>query len=215
MIQKLYQLLRKMRMSERAAPIPEDSAAARDEIASSRSYELNDQAVASLYPELKRIARQRMSSERGDHTLQPTALINELFLRLLKQPEFVWTDRSHFLIYASCAMRHLLIDYAKQRLAEKRGGQQMRVDLGDVIDSIGLSNMDNIFDIDTALTELAVAHPRRARVVELRFFAGLTFDEIGEILGVADRTAKRDWVLAEDWLRHRLGGGELGSGRMG
>ncbi len=196
--------------------IPEETAAAaREEMASASTYQLSNEVLASLQPELKRIARQRMSSERGDHTLQPTALINELFLRLMRQPDFVWTDRSHFLVYASCAMRHLLIDYAKKRSAEKRGGHVMRVDLGDVVDSIGISDLDNMLDIDAALNELAAAHPRRARVVDLRFFAGLTFEEIGEVLGVADRTAKRDWVLAEDWLRHRLGGGKLGSGRMG
>jgi len=183
--------------------------------APARTYDLNALDLASLYPELKRIARQRMSSERDDHTLQPTALINELYLRLLKQPGFVWTDRSHFLIYASCAMRHLLIDYAKQRIAEKRNPGSVRVDLGEIVDSLGLSNLDNIMDINDALNELARAEPRRARVVELRFFAGLTFADIGEALGVTDRTAKRDWALAEEWLRRRLGGGNREPGRMG
>lgn len=201
--------------SGRDALIPDLASRAGEESAVSPSYELNQEDLTSLYPELKRIARQRMSAERDDHTLQPTALINELYLRLLKQPGFVWTDRSHFLIYASCAMRHLLIDYAKQRSAEKRGSALTRVDLGEVVDSLGISNLDNFMDINEALDELAASEPRRARVVELRFFAGLTFTEIGEALGVSDRTAKRDWALAEEWLRQRLGGGTSASGRMG
>lgn len=201
--------------SGRNALIPDLASRAGEECCVSPSYELNQEDLTSLYPELKRIARQRMSAERDDHTLQPTALINELYLRLLKQPDFVWTDRSHFLIYASCAMRHLLIDYAKQRSAEKRGSALIRVDLGDVVDSLGISNLDNFMDISEALDELAASEPRRARVVELRFFAGLTFVEIGEALGVTDRTAKRDWALAEEWLRQRLGGGKSASGRMG
>lgn len=201
--------------SGRDALIPDLASRAGEESAVSPSYELNQEDLTSLYPELKRIARQRMSAERDDHTLQPTALINELYLRLLKQPDFVWTDRSHFLIYASCAMRHLLIDYAKQRSAEKRGSALTRVDLGEVVDSLGISNLDNFMDINEALDELAASEPRRARVVELRFFAGLTFTEIGEALGVSDRTAKRDWALAEEWLRQRLGGGTSASGRMG
>jgi RNA polymerase sigma-70 factor (ECF subfamily) len=201
--------------SGRDALIPDLASRAGEASAVSPSYELNQEDLTSLYPELKRIARQRMSAERDDHTLQPTALINELYLRLLKQPDFVWTDRSHFLIYASCAMRHLLIDYAKQRSAEKRGSALTRVDLGEVVDSLGISNLDNFMDINEALDELAASEPRRARVVELRFFAGLTFTEIGEALGVSDRTAKRDWALAEEWLRQRLGGGTSASGRMG
>jgi RNA polymerase sigma-70 factor (ECF subfamily) len=201
--------------SGRDALIPDLASRAGEESAVSPSYELNQEDLTSLYPELKRIARQRMSAERDDHTLQPTALINELYLRLLKQPGFVWTNRSHFLIYASCAMRHLLIDYAKQRSAEKRGSALTRVDLGEVVDSLGISNLDNFMDINEALDELAASEPRRARVVELRFFAGLTFAEIGEALGVSDRTAKRDWALAEEWLRQRLRGGMSASGRMG
>jgi len=201
--------------SGRDAPLETPAAPGSSEPARVRTYELSEIDLASLYPELKRIARQRMSSERDDHTLQPTALINELYLRLLKQPGFVWTDRSHFLIYASCAMRHMLIDYAKQRIADKRNPGNIRVDLGEIVDSIGLSNLDNIMDINVALDELAAIEPRRARVVKLRFFAGLTFADIGEALGVTDRTVKRDWALAEEWLRRRLGGGNRESGRMG
>lgn len=197
------------------APVETSASPADSDPTSTRNYHLSDVDLATLYPELKRIARQRMNLERGDHTLQPTALISELYLRLLKQPGFVWTDRSHFLIYASCAMRHLLIDYAKQRIAEKHTPGSVRVELGAIVDSIGLSNLDNIMDINMALDELAAIEPRRARVVELRFFAGLTFADIGETLGVTDRTAKRDWTLAEEWLRRRLGGGDSERGRMG
>ena len=179
----------------------------------------DNQAAAALvelfYPELKRLARKRMKAERADHTLQPTALISELYLQLFRRPDFVWTDRNHFLLYASRAMRHLLVDYAKKHNAEKRQPGEFRIDLGAVVDSIGLSNINNMLDIDQALTELAALDPRRARVVELRFFAGLTFAEIAEIMGVADRTAKRDWALAEAWLENRLSGGQNERGRMG
>lgn len=178
-----------------------------------KSYGLKELDFSSIYPDLKRIARQRMRTERDDHTLQPTALINELYLQLLKRPDFVWTGRHHFLLYASQAMRHLLVDYAKKHQAAKRSSSSIRIDLGGIVDVIGLSNIDNMLDIDHALSELAQMEPRRARVVELRFFAGLSFQEIGEILGVTDRTAKRDWALAEEWLEHRLKG--EGDGREG
>jgi RNA polymerase sigma factor (TIGR02999 family) len=185
-------------------PIPEQPALSQPQAEPTLS--LNEIDLAVLYPELKRIARQRMRGEREDHTLQPTALVNELWLQLLRRPDFSWSSRGHFLLYASCAMRHLLVDYARQRQADKRAAGDIRIDLGDIPDTIGLSRIDRIIDIDEALTDLAQIDQRRARVVELRFFAGLNFQEIGETLGVTDRTAKRDWALAEEWLERRLKG---------
>lgn len=227
MLRKLIEKWRRLMLPTRASttqsdPIPPgqtegliDSANKAATPANDAAYSLQELDFDSLYPELKRIARLRMRSERADHTLQPTALINELYLQLLRRPDFKWTDRNHFLLYAARAMRNLLVDYAKKHHAAKRWPGGVQIDLGNVVDSLGLSNINNMLDIDEALTELAAAQPRLAKVVELRFFAGLGFVEIGAILGVTDRTAKRDWALAEEWLQNRLSGGHRGRGRMG
>ena len=179
-------------------------------------YSLNAVDFHAIYPELKRIARKHLRSERSDHTLQPTALIHELYLQLMQRPNFKWTNRSHFLLYSSRAMRNLLVDYARRSRSAKRWPGELRVDLSAVADSISMSNADEILEVDSAMTELAAFEPRWAQVVELRTFAGLTFVEIGEIMDVSDRTAKRDWALAEEWLVNRLrGGNNRERGRVG
>jgi RNA polymerase sigma factor (TIGR02999 family) len=165
---------------------------------------VDEALTAVLYPELKRIAQSRMRRERSDHTLQATALINELYLRLLKNPDFVWKDRNHFLLSASQAMRNLLVDHARERKSGKRGGDWIRVDLTDA-GTIAPYDAEQIVEVDQVLSELAKKEPRMAQVVELKFFSGMTFEEIGEVLGVDQRTAKRDWTLARVWLAERLG----------
>jgi RNA polymerase sigma factor (TIGR02999 family) len=165
----------------------------------------DDALSAVLYPELKRIAQTRMRKERADHTLQATALINELYLRLLKNPDFVWKDRNHFLLSASQAMRNLLVDHARERRSGKRGGDWIRVEMADV-GTMAPRNSEQIVEVDKVLHELAKKEPRMAQVVELKFFAGMTFEEIGDVLGVDQRTAKRDWTLARVWLGEHLGG---------
>jgi RNA polymerase sigma-70 factor, ECF subfamily len=170
---------------------------------------------SALLPELRKIAKARMRRERSDHTLQATELVNELYLRLLRQPNFTWRDKDHFLLSASRAMRHFLVDYARERQSVKRGGRLRRFE---VIEMAELSSQDcgDVMDVEDALIKLAGVEPRMAQVVELKFFGGLTFEEIGRVLCINERTAKRDWTLARTWLRAHLGGtsGDEG-GRVG
>lgn len=182
-------------------------------VAGPAAQKLSKALLDELYPELYRIARARMATERTDHTLQPTALISELYVRLLRRPDFVWKDRSHFLLYAATAMRNILVDYAKTRNAGKRPRHEHRVELSEAPDSGAMNSIGDILDVDRALSALAASEPRMAQVVELRFFAGLEFEEIGQALAVSGRTVRRDWVLAREWLRNHLEGSH-DSGRV-
>jgi RNA polymerase sigma factor (TIGR02999 family) len=162
-----------------------------------------DRVVTLLYPELKRIAEAHMRRERRDHTLQATALVSEFFVQLADNPAFTARSRNQFLMVASVAMRHLLVDYARARNADKRGGQQVRVEIENANASETASFVD-ILAVDALLTQLAASDERLAKVVELRFFGGLTNAEIGSVLGVHERTIKRDWQVARAWLYSRL-----------
>jgi RNA polymerase sigma factor (TIGR02999 family) len=159
--------------------------------------------IASLYSELHRTASQLLSSERPEHTLQPTALINELYLRLAgtKPPE--WRNRTHFLAVAANTLRRILIDYARAHRAGRRGGKEKKVPIEVVEVGVDCSYEDLVI-IDEALTELEKADPRAARVAELRFFMGLEASEIAQELGVAEATVNRDWKFARAWLAQRL-----------
>ena len=159
--------------------------------------------IERLYPELKRIAGLHMSRERPDHTLQPTALVNEFFLDFARRTDLKWQNRAHFLAAASQAMKRLLIDHARGRSATKRGGPTLRVQLE------GLDLPGRVSEVDThtlkdLLDRLEAEEPRMAQVVELRCFGGLTHAEIGEILGLDERTIKRDWQVARAWLYGHL-----------
>ncbi len=152
-----------------------------------------------LYGDLRRLAAAYLKRERRDHTLQPTALLHEAYLRLLGQNHREWKSRSHFLAAAAQAMRHVLVDWARAHSAKKRGGLMKKVEL----DAAKVSSEiwpEQILDLDAALRQLSEHHPRYARVVELRFFGGLTDEEIAEVLGVSDRTVGRDWEFARAWL---------------
>jgi RNA polymerase sigma-70 factor, ECF subfamily len=156
-----------------------------------------DQLFKLMYAELKRMAIHFMSRERKDHTLQPTALVNEAFLRL---PSFDGNvkDRAHFMAVAANAMRHVLVDHARARLSQKRGGGNK-----EPLDENLAHNPwrpEDMMDLDRILTRLEVTHPRQARVVEMRYFGGLSEDEIAEVLKVSSRTVKRDWMFARTWL---------------
>jgi RNA polymerase sigma-70 factor (ECF subfamily) len=161
--------------------------------------------VEAVYPELRRIAGRYLKRERAGHTLQATALVNEAYLRLVGQIDKDWKNRSHFFAVAAQLMRRILVDYARERKAQKRDGGRRRVDLSDTL-MISDDRLDEIIVIDAALNRLAEWDPRQCRVVELRFFSGLTEDEIAEILGVAPRTVKRDWRVAKAWLHGELNG---------
>lgn len=157
-----------------------------------------------VYPELLRLARNRMDRERGNHTLQPTALVNEAYMRLTGNENADWQNRSQFFATAATIMRRILVDHARAYQAEKRGGVRAQVELQDNL-AISVNRVDDILEVDQALCGLAEVQPRMARIVELRFFAGLTEDEVAALLGVSSRTVKRDWTLAKAWLRTAIG----------
>ena len=158
---------------------------------------------ASLYRELRRIASAKMRGERGNHTLQPTALVHEAFVRLADQPQSAWVDRSRILGLAAHAMRHILVDHARAHGAGKRGAGAVQVTLDEGLKASSGTLVD-ILAVDEALTRLAELDSRQARILELHFFGGLTFEEIGVELGVSPRTVKNDWRMARAWLYQQL-----------
>ena len=160
--------------------------------------------VAELYPELHRLAAQILRSERSDHTLQPTALIHEVYLRIGGGNSPQWQSRTHFFAVVATTIRRILIDYARAHRAERRGGGERPVSL-EIAEASAPCTYDDLLVIDEALDRLAEAEPRAARVTELRFFAGLQESEIAEELGVAEITVKRDWKFARAWLAAHLG----------
>lgn len=183
----------------------------------------NDQALAELstllYAELRGLAQRALRRERPDHTIQRTALVNEAFLRLVAQRSVDWQNRAQFFALASTLMRRILVDYARARLAEKRGGGALVVSLEDVPGGGRASGDDalspalhhhdaelreDVVAIDRALAELAELDPQQAKVVEMRYFAGLTVEETAEALGVSPATVKREWSMARAWLRRAL-----------
>jgi RNA polymerase sigma factor (TIGR02999 family) len=163
-----------------------------------------ERLVPQIYAELRALARRRLAGERHADTLQPTALVNEAFLRLLGQGTD-FRDRTHFFAVASTVMRHVLVDHARSRLAQKRPpGEPLTL----ITDLPGSGEPDvELLDLDRALERLAGEHPRPARVVEMRFFAGLGEEEIAAVLAVTSRTVARDWAFARAWLLRELGRG--------
>jgi len=157
-----------------------------------------------VYSELHRIAELRLYGERADHTLQATALGNEAWLRLTTDRHIDWKDRAHFFAIASKRMRFILIDYARRRNAQKRGGA-VEVSLDESF-AVSDETCPFLLDLDAALDKLTIVDPRAARVVELRYFTGLTEDEIAEIEKVSTRTVKRDWDFARAFLYEQLAG---------
>lgn len=162
------------------------------------------QIFPQIYDELRHVARRYLDQRQGDHTLQPTALVNEAFLRVRSTGSSVESDR-HALALAAVAMRCILVDHARRRSAGKRGGDHRRVALNDV-DGADSRKME-VLELDDLLHRYAELDPRRAHVVELRFFAGLTNDEIAQTLGVARSTVAEDWAVARAWLRVQLNNG--------
>jgi RNA polymerase sigma-70 factor, ECF subfamily len=162
-----------------------------------------------VYSELRAIAARHLGAERPGHTLQPTALANEAYLRLRGLGDVPWHDRTHFFAIASRIMRRILVDHARAKVAQKRGGADTpRVSLGFGDREAVQRSMDaaELIDLDRALNELAAEAPRLARLVELRFFGGLGIEEAAALLDCSPRTAKRDWAFARAWLLNRLSG---------
>ncbi|HEV7890609.1 MAG TPA: sigma-70 family RNA polymerase sigma factor [Pyrinomonadaceae bacterium] len=166
-----------------------------------------DRLAPLVHAELRRIARRQMGGERQGHTLQATALVNEAYLRLAGQEGFEWRDRAHF--YAVCAqvMRHVLIDHARAHARDKRGGGALHVSLDEAA-VMSVESASELVALDEALRELEEVDPQKGRVVELRYFAGLSIEETAEVLGISPTTVRREWRRAKAWLYRALAGGE-------
>jgi len=164
--------------------------------------------VSLLYEELREVAHRQLRNERAGHTLQTTGLVHEAFIKLVALERVRVTDRGHFFALAARLMRQILLDYAKSRRSQKRGGGAVVVSLDDSVDDTGDGVSDrevaDLIDLDAALTRLGSVSERQARVVEYRFFAGLDEQETAELLGVSKATVKRDWRVARAWLNRAL-----------
>jgi RNA polymerase sigma factor (TIGR02999 family) len=165
--------------------------------------EATEQLFLLVYDDLRRLAHRALARERPDHTLGTTGVVHEAYLRLVDQTRVEWRDRAHFYAIASQAMRRILVDYARRHHRQKRGGGQRPVTLDDGAVSLE-ERSENLIALDDALSRLAALNPRLSRVVECRFFGGLTEEEIAEATGVTVRTVKRDWAKARAWLYEEL-----------
>ena len=164
-----------------------------------------DRLIVVVHAELKRLARLHLRREARDHTLQPTALVNEVYLRLAEIHAMDWRDRAHFFAMASRLMRRTLVDAARAKRADKRGGSAVRVTFDEAHGAAAKSDHTiDVLALDAALTGLAALDPRKARVGELRFFAGLSVEEAAEATGVSVETIARDWRFARLWLRREM-----------
>jgi RNA polymerase sigma-70 factor, ECF subfamily len=166
-----------------------------------------DRLMNVIYDDLKRLAANQLRSERSNHTLHPTALVHEAYLRLINQKSTNWQNRLHFFSIAARIIRRILIDHARERCAKKRGGTSRPISIfgHDVADT---ESPIDLISLDEALTELAELSERQARIVELRFFGGLTISEVAESMGIGSRSVDREWQVARVWLFHRLSGEE-------
>jgi RNA polymerase sigma factor (TIGR02999 family) len=164
-----------------------------------------EQLTPRVYKELRRIAGHFMKNERPDNTIQATALVHEAYLRLIDITNVDWQHRAHFFAVSASMMRHILLDRARRRLAGKRGGRAPRVNLEEIPD-VSFSRAGELIALDDALNALALVDPRKARVIELRFFGGLSVEETAEVLTVSPDTVLRDWRLARAWILAELGG---------
>ena len=160
-----------------------------------------------IYGECRRIAARQLAHERPDHTLNPTALVHELYLRLIDQRHATWENRAQFFGVAARVMRRILVDHARARLAEKRGGDPVFVSLDAAADTPEDTQVGDVLAIDDALERLAAYDPEQVKIVELRFFAGLTVEETAHVVGRSARTVKREWRLAKAWLYQELRAG--------
>jgi RNA polymerase sigma-70 factor (ECF subfamily) len=176
--------------------------------AAGRGDELaSEEWTSLLYSELRRLAGHYMQQERGNHTLQATALVHEVYLRLADQHGLVWKNRNEFMAAASQLMRRILLDYSRRHQSAKRGGNTPRVFLEEVIVPSKARPAD-VVALDEALTRLAALDEQQARLVELRFFGGLSIEEAAEVLEISPATVKRHWNVAKAWLARELAGGQ-------
>ena len=165
-----------------------------------------DRLLPLVYDELRRLAECSMKLERSDHTLQATALVHEAYLKLVNQREAQWKHRAHFFAVAAQVIRRVLIDHAKMHRSQKRGGNRHKATLLEPAAMVGLPALD-ILALHEALERLGSIDDRQAKIVEMRFFSGMTIDEVAEVLGLAPRTVDEDWSMARAWLRRELSRG--------
>jgi RNA polymerase sigma factor (TIGR02999 family) len=189
------------------APTPSGEMTALLQAATEGSRRSADRLLEAVYDDLRKLAASYLRSERPDHTLQPTALVHEAYLRLIDQSRVDWRNRSHFFAVAAQAMRRLLVDHARRRRRLRHGGDRLRVTLsGIAADSQDARSIDDVVAIDQALAKLALTEPEKAGLVELRFFGGLTAEEAAEVMGVSLRTVERYWLHARTWMYRELEG---------
>ena len=171
----------------------------------------NERAVDKLLPlvygELRKLAQWQLKGERADHTLNATAIVHEAYIKLVDQRQVTWQNRAHFMAIAAQAMRRILIDYARSKMAEKRGGGQPIVTLNEELMNRGDARAEELVMLDSALDKLHQHDERQSKIVEFHFFAGLTHEEIAEVLKVSVATVRRDWRMARAWLSVQLGEG--------
>ena len=169
----------------------------------------NREAAAGLMPlvydELRGLARGYLQRERPDHTLQATALVHEAYLRLVDQKTTTWRNRAHFFGVAAQLMRRILVDHARRHRREKRGGALEKIEFDEALAPAVSRNLD-VIALDDALQDLTKLNPQHARIVELRFFGGLTIEEVAEVLDLSQRTVEREWRMARAWLRREIFG---------
>ena len=177
-----------------------------DSVASPSNFELGpcESLATALYTELRRLAHSYLRQERPDHTLQPTALVNEAFLKLIDQRAVKWQNRAHFFGIAAQAMRRILVDHARAHAAGKRGDGARKLPLDDAVLVGGPVDID-LLALDEALTRLASIDAQQSRIVELRFFGGLTMEETAEVMHISPATVGREWRMAKAWLYAEIG----------
>ena len=167
----------------------------------------NREAAAGLMPlvydELRRLARGYLQRERADHTLQPTGLVHEAYLRLVDQKTTTWQNRAHFFGVAAQLMRRILVDHARRHRTGKRGGEWTKVEFDEALAPSASRTLD-VIALDDALHDLAKLNPQHSQIVELRFFGGMTIEEVAEVLDVSPRTVQREWRMARAWLRRQI-----------
>ena len=165
-----------------------------------------DALVPLVYDELRKIARRCLASQRGDHTLQPTALVHEAYLRLARRDSLDWRDRVHFFAMAAQMMRQILVDHARKQAAAKRGGNAITLVIDEALVASKASNLD-VLALDAAMTKLASLDPRQCQIVELRFFGGLSIEETAQVVNISPATTKREWATARLWLHQAMSHG--------
>ena len=167
----------------------------------------SDELIRAVYDQLRRQAQRQLRRERRDHTLDTATLINEAYIKLVQQRSVKWNDREHFYALSAQLMRRILVDYARTKYRQKRGGRHEQVDIEDIAPSPQLASAPldiDLIALDEALGRLAALDEQQVKVVELRYFAGLEIEETAKVLGISPATVKRDWVAAKAWLKHEL-----------